>query len=136
FFRRGAIMKRAGILGLPRSGKTTLFEILMQGAGSADSAGTKAREQVGVVRVPDERVDRLSAFYQPKKTTYATLQFVDSAAAGQASARVAAKGPDLFGSVRGCDALVLVVRDFSLAGEAANAARDLATLEAELMLHD
>jgi GTP-binding protein YchF len=129
-------MKRAGILGLPRSGKTTLFEILMQGAGSADAAPSKSREQIGVVRVPDERVDRLSAFYQPKKTTFATLQFVDSAAAGQTSARVAAKGPDLFGSVRNCDVLVLVVRDFSLAGEPPNAARDIATLEAELMLND
>ena len=125
-------MKRAGILGLPQSGKTTLFEILMQGAGSA----SPGREQVGVVRVPDARVDRLSALYQPKKTTYATVQFVDSAAAGQASARSAAKGTDLFGSVRACDALVLVVRDFELSGEAPDAARDLRTLEAELILND
>ena len=125
-------MKRAGILGLPQSGKTTLFEILMQGAGSA----SPGREQVGVVRVPDARVDRLSALYQPKKTTFATVQFVDSAAAGQGSARSVAKGTDLFGSVRACDALVLVVRDFELSGEAPDAARDLRTLEAELILND
>ena len=125
-------MKRAGILGLPRAGKTTVFEILMQGAGSA----TPSREQVGVVRVPDDRVDRLSALYQPKKTTYATIQFVDSAAAGQGSARAAAKGPDLFGSVRQCDALVLVVRDFTAGGEAPDAARDVRALEAELILND
>ena len=125
-------MKRAGILGLPRAGKTTLFEILMQGAGSA----SPGREQVGVVRVPDPRLDRLSALFQPKKTTYATIQFVDSAAAGQGSARAAAKGPDLFGSVRQCDALVLVVRDFAAGGEAPDAARDLRALEAELILND
>ena len=71
-------MKRVGILGLPQAGKTTLFQILMQGAGSA----APGREQIGVVRVPDPRVDQLSMLYQPKKTTYATIQFVDSAAAG------------------------------------------------------
>jgi len=125
-------MKRAGILGLPRAGKTTLFEILMQGAGSANPG----REQVGVVRVPDARLDGLAALYQPKKTTYATIQFVDSAAAGHGSARAQAKGPDLFGSVRQCDALVLVVRDFQAAGEAPDAARDLRSLEAELILND
>ncbi|MBI1798724.1 MAG: redox-regulated ATPase YchF [Candidatus Eisenbacteria bacterium] len=125
-------MKRVGILGLPQSGKTTLFQILMQGAGSA----SPSREQVGVVRVPDERVDRLSALYQPKKTTHTQIQFVDSAAAGGVSARSAAKGADLFGSVRSCDCLVLIVRDFTLAGEAPHAARDLDALEAELILND
>jgi len=123
-------MKRIGILGLPQSGKTTLFEILMQGAGTGGG-----REQVGVVRVPDERIGRLSALYQPKKTTLAQVQFVDSAAAG-GSARSAAKGTDLFGSVRACDALLFVVRDFELAGEPPDPARDRAALDAELILND
>ncbi|MBI5709562.1 MAG: redox-regulated ATPase YchF [Candidatus Eisenbacteria bacterium] len=130
-------MKRVGILGLPQSGKSTLFEILMQGAGTHHGP---AHEQVGVVRVPDERVDRLSALFQPKKTTYAQVQFVDSAAAGHASARAAAKGPDLFLSVRNCDAFLAVVRDFeSLAVAAAggvDAARDLRDLQAEFILND
>jgi GTP-binding protein YchF len=124
-------MKRIGILGLPQSGKTTLFEILMQGAGTGGG-----REQVGVVRVPDQRIDRLSALYSPKKTTLAQVQFVDSAAAGQTSARSAAKGTDLFASVRACDALVFVVRDFELAGEPPDPARDRAALDAELILND
>src|SRR5215470_11833506 len=103
-------MHRVGILGLSQSGKTTLFEILMQGAGSP--AGAPARDQVGVVKVPDSRIDRLSALYRPKKTTYAQVQFVDSAAAGQASLRAQAKGADLFSAVRNCDCLLAVVRDF------------------------
>ncbi len=142
-------MKRVGILGLPQSGKTTVFEILMQGAGHAAAAG---REQVGVVRVPDERIDQLAALYHPKKTTYAQIQFVDSGAARGAtagatgsngaaaapSARQAAKGPDLFSSVRNCDALLSVVRDFAnpaVAGEP-DPARDLRDLEAELVFND
>lgn len=129
-------MKRVGILGLPRAGKSTVFEILMQGAGVATPAGT--RDQVGVVRVPDERVDRLSALYQPKKTTWAQVQFVDSAAAGQASARAAAKGPDLFSAVRQCDAFAAVVRAFDDPGADGppDPERDLKALESELVLND
>ncbi len=130
-------MKRVGILGLPQSGKTTVFEILLQGAGLTGSAAA-ARDVVGVVRVPDERVDRLAALFQPKKTTWTQIQFVDSAAAGQA--RAAGKGTDLFAGVRTCDALTAVVRDFENAAVpvqgGVDPARDLRTLEAELLLND
>lgn len=132
-------MKLVGILGLPQSGKSTLFEILMQGAGAAAPAGS-GREQVGVVRVPDPRVDRLSTLYQPKKTTFARIQFVDSAAAGQASPRAAARGPDLFSGVRNCDCLLVVVRDFESdavpAPDGVDSERDLRRLEDELILND
>src|SRR5215207_5989768 len=105
-------MHRIGILGLPQSGKTTLFEILMAGAGAAPPAGGSARDSIGVVKVPDARIDRLSAAYSPKKTTFAQIQFTDTTAAGQQSARKEAKGQDLFASIRNCDALVAVIRDF------------------------
>lgn len=131
-------MKQVGLLGLPGSGKTTLFEILLQGAGAAPPAGARDRDQVGVVRVPDPRIDRLSALYQPKKTTYAQIQFVDSAAAGHAGKP--GKGADLFAGVRNCDALVAVVRDFENdavpAPNGVDPARDLRALEAELILND
>ena len=127
-------MKSVGILGLPRSGKTTLFEILMQGAGSA-AASAGAREAIGMVRVPDERIDRLSAHYRPKKTTHAVIQFVESAAAGKSAA-----GPrktDAFASVRNCDALVIVVRAFEEpGGPAPDPERDRGDLEADLVLND
>jgi ribosome-binding ATPase len=132
-------MERVGILGLPQSGKTTLFEILVQGAG-AQAASTSGREQVAVIVVPDERVDRLSALYDPKKTTHARIQFLDTVAAGQASARAAARGPDLFSGVRNCDALLAVVRDFESltvpAARGVDATRDLRDLESELILND
>ncbi len=134
-------MQRIGILGLPRSGKTTLFEILMQAAGA--HAAQAGREQVGVVRVPDERVDKLSAVCQPKKTTWAQIEFLDSGAARgreAVSARAAAKGSDLFSGVRDCDAFLAVVRDFESAAEPApggvDPARDLRSLETELILND
>ena len=130
-------MKRVGILGLPQSGKTSLFEILMQGAGAAAQPGAAARDRVGVVRVPDGRIDRLSKMFQPKKTVYTQIQFVDSAAAGHGKP---GKGQDLFTSVRQCDALVAVVRDFENpavpAQNGVDAARDLRELESELILND
>jgi hypothetical protein len=128
-------LKSVGILGLPRSGKTTLFEILMQGAGSTASSAA-AREAIGVVRVPDSRVDRLSEHYRPKKTTHAVIQFVESAAAGEKGARGPRK-TDAFASVRNCDALVIVVRAFEEpGGPAADPERDRRTLEADLILND
>ena len=130
-------MKRVGILGLPQAGKTTLFEILMQGAGAAAPPGASARDRVGVVRVPDERIDHLTAMFNPKKTALTQIQFVDSAAAGQGKP---GKGQDLFTGVRQCDALVAVVRDFENPAVPAVAgvdpARDLRELEAELVLND
>lgn len=132
-------MKSVGILGLPQSGKTTLFEILMQGAGSS-APDSGAREHVGIVRVPDTRIDRLSELFQPKKTTYARLQFVDTPAMRAGSARAMAKGPDLFAGVRQCDALLAVVRDFENPAVPAEGGvdpeRDLRNLEAELILND
>ncbi len=135
-------MQRIGILGLPRSGKTTLFEILMQGAGAHAAQAAGGREQMGVVRVPDERVDQLSAVCQPKKTVYAQVEFLDSGAArGQreVSARAAAKA-DLFAGVRDCDAFLAVLRDFESELEPApggvDPARDLRNLEAEFILND
>jgi GTP-binding protein YchF len=132
---RGRPLKSVGILGLPRSGRTTLFEILMQGAGSA-AAAAGSREAVGVVRVPDERVDRLSSHYQPKKTTHAVVQFVESAAADP-GARATRKS-DPFASVRNCDGLLAVVRAFEDAAAAAgpDPERDRRTIEADLILSD
>jgi GTP-binding protein YchF len=131
-------MKRVGILGLPQSGKSTLFEILRLASNA--QATQQGREALCVVRVPDPRIDRLSALYQPKKTTYTQIQFVDTVAAGQTSARAQAKGPDLFAAVRNCDALVAVVRDFANPAVPApggiDPVRDLRALETELVLND
>lgn len=128
-------MKKVGILGLPGAGKSTLFEILMQGAG-ASPAGA-ARDRVGVVRVPDGRVDRLSALFTPRRTVHTQIQFVDSAAAGQVRP---GRGTDLFAGLRTCDMLVAVVRDFENpavpAAGGVDPDRDLRELGAELALND
>ncbi|PIX86849.1 MAG: redox-regulated ATPase YchF, partial [Nitrospirae bacterium CG_4_10_14_3_um_filter_53_41] len=67
-----------GIVGLPNCGKTTLFNALTGGtAETASYAQTGAEPNVGVVKVPDARVDRLSEIYKPQKTTHVSVEVVD-----------------------------------------------------------
>jgi len=70
-------MLRIGIVGLSQVGKTTLFRILTRAHGGAATLG-KLEAHVGVVHVPDERLDRLSAMYKPKKSIHATVEYVDT----------------------------------------------------------
>lgn len=124
---------KIGLIGLPRSGKTTLFNLLT-GAGVATSRYDTGRAELhtGVARVPDARVDRLSAMFKPKKTTYATFEVVDLAGI----ARGERTGLDTK-EFRGADALLHVVRAFEDAAlEAADPRRDIVDLETELLLAD
>ncbi|MEA2626215.1 MAG: ribosome-binding ATPase [Candidatus Binatota bacterium] len=119
------------IAGFPRSGKTTVFQSL---TGLADSAAARGGAVRGVVRVPDPRVDRLSEIYQPKKTTYATVVFVDVADPGGADKATALSAP-LVGEIRDADAIAAVIRDFPDA-EPADPVKELRTFEDELVLAD
>ena len=65
---------KAGLVGLPSAGKSTLFQLL---TGAAPAAGGRPEARVGIARVPDPRVDALARMYNPKKTTPATVEFVD-----------------------------------------------------------
>ena len=105
--RDGNFMK-TGIIGLPQVGKTSLFKILTK-AKLEDRGYSNPREaHIGVARVPDERLDKLSALYSPKKTTYATVDYVDVAAIGQE----ALKETNFLTSLRNVDALIHVLRAF------------------------
>src|SRR5438105_10505359 len=124
---------KIGLVGLPKSGKTTLFNLLT-GSSIPTSRydGGRAELHTGIARVPDERIDRLSALFSPKKTTYATFEVVDLAGiekGGRASLDTK--------EFRNADALLHVVRGF--ADEARGAAaprRDIIDLETELILAD
>src|SRR6185295_2600869 len=100
-------MLRAGLIGLPSSGKSTLFQ-LMTSAREAPRTHGKAEANVGISRVPDERLDRLTALFQPKKRVPATVEFADMAAArSEASALLDVA------AYRNADALLHVVRAFA-----------------------
>jgi GTP-binding protein YchF len=124
---------KIGLIGLPKSGKTTLFNLLT-GATLATSRYDSGRAELhaGIARVPDERVDRLRDLFKPRKTTYATFEVVDLA--GIAKGERAALDTKEF---RNADALLHVVRGF--ADEALGAPdprRDILDLETELILAD
>jgi GTP-binding protein YchF len=129
-------MLRAGLIGLPTSGKTTLFQLLTS-AREAPRAHGKADANVGMSRVPDERLDRLTALFQPKKRVPAAVEFADMAASRGAG------GPALVDVVpfRNADALLHVVRAFRdaavpLAQGSIDPARDARLMEDEIILAD
>ncbi|HEX7253418.1 MAG TPA: redox-regulated ATPase YchF [Thermoanaerobaculia bacterium] len=98
---------KTGIIGLPQVGKTSLFKILTK--ARLDVHAMHSREaHVGVARVPDERLDRLSALYHPKKTTHATIDYADVAAIGQEALKEQAYSDRL----REVDSLIHVLRAF------------------------
>jgi GTP-binding protein YchF len=98
---------KTGIIGLPQVGKTSLFKILTK--ARLDAAAMHSRDaHVGVAKVPDERLDRLAALYHPKKTTHATVEYVDVAAIGQEALKEQAYSDRL----REVDSLIHVLRAF------------------------
>jgi hypothetical protein len=124
---------KIGLIGLPKSGKTTLFNLLTgSDVPTSRYDGGRAELHTGVARVPDDRVDRLSALFSPKKTTYATFEVVDLAGiekGGRASLDTK--------EFRSADALLHVVRGFpDEALGAADPRRDIVDLETELILAD
>ncbi len=124
---------KIGLIGLPKSGKTTLFNLLT-GANVATSRYDAGRGELhtGVARVPDPRVDRLSGLFKPRKTTYATFEVVDLAGIAKGErAGLEAK------EFRNADALLHVVRAFAdpALGEP-SPGRDVADLDTELILAD
>ena len=130
---------RLGIIGWPLVGKTTVFNALTRSSAKTGAFGsTGSAPNVAMVRVPDRRVDTLSGMFNPKKTTYATVEYVDMAG----FERGKGKESDAFLShARKVDALVHVVRAFEdetvpHSEDTLNAARDLRLMEEELILAD
>src|SRR5512143_2473855 len=126
---------KSGIIGLPRVGKTSLFKILTK--AHLDAHAMHSRDaHVGIARVPDERLDKLSALYRPKKTTHATVEYVDVAAIGAEALKESAYAQRL----REMDSLTHVLRAFEdpaipHVGEI-NPQKDAADVEANLIIGD
>ena len=125
---------KTGIIGLPRVGKTSLFKILTKVDTAAYANPREAH--VGVAKVPDERLDKLSALYNPRKLIHASVEYVDVAAIGQEALKETA----FLANLRGVDALAHVVRAFDdpaipHVGEI-NPLRDARNVDFDLMVSD
>ena len=104
---------KLGIVGLPNVGKSTLFNAITNaGAESANYPFCTINPNVGVVAVPDARLDKLSEMYHPKKTTPAVVEFVDIAGLVKGASRGEGLGNKFLANIRECAAIVHVVRCF------------------------
>lgn len=122
---------KLGIIGLPQSGKKTVFEAL---SGQKTDESTKNETLQAMLRVPDQRVDRLSEMFRPKKTTYAQVEY---ALPAKAAAKADAKESLQLSAVRDCDAFIHVVRNFRRYGtEEPTPEADFRQMDNELMLLD
>src|SRR6201996_5350346 len=99
---------KTGIIGLPQVGKTSLFTILTRVKREIQGYSNPREAHLGVAKVPDDRLDRLAALYNPKKLIHATVEYADVAAIGQEALQSTA----FLTSLRNVDALIHVLRAF------------------------
>jgi GTP-binding protein YchF len=131
-----------GIVGLPNVGKSTIFNALTSaGAQASNYPFTTIDPNVGIVDMPDERLDKLVEIYHPKKITPTTMEFVDIAGLVKGAAQGEGLGNKFLANIREVDAIVHVVRCFEdpnvvHVGGKVDPRTDIEVIEAELMLAD
>ncbi len=133
---------KLGIVGLPNVGKSTLFNSLTKaGAESANYPFCTIDPNVGIVAVPDERIEKLGELYHTKKVTPATIEFVDIAGLVKGASKGEGLGNQFLANIREVDAIVHVVRCFEDANivhvdGSIDPARDIETINLELIFSD
>ena len=133
---------KLGIVGLPNVGKSTLFNAITNaGAEAANYPFCTIEPNVGMVTVPDARLDYLADMYHPKKKTHAVIEFVDIAGLVKGASKGEGLGNKFLDNIRATDAIVHVVRCFDdenvihVEGST-DPKRDVETIDLELIMSD
>jgi len=131
---------KLGIIGLPQSGKTTIFNALTRGNTPTTASAGRIEVHTAVVDVPDPRVDRLSALFKPKKTIYAKVTYADIAGLEGGVAKSGLSGA-LLNQLTQMDGLIHVARCFEdpnvlHPSGSVDPARDVTAMDSELLLND
>lgn len=133
---------KLGIVGLPNVGKSTLFNAITNaGAASANFPFCTIEPNVGIVAVPDERLDKLAKMYSPKKYTPASIEFVDIAGLVKGASKGEGLGNKFLSYIREVDAIIHMVRCFDSddiihVEGTVDPIRDIETIDLELVLSD
>ncbi|MBR3737730.1 MAG: redox-regulated ATPase YchF [Eubacterium sp.] len=133
---------KLGMVGLPNVGKSTLFNAITNaGAQSANYPFCTIEPNIGMVSVPDERLDKLAEMYEPDKFTPATIEFVDIAGLVKGASKGEGLGNKFLSHIREVDAIIHVVRcfendDITHVDGNIDPARDIETINLELILSD
>lgn len=133
---------KLGIVGLPNVGKSTLFNAITKaGAESANYPFCTIDPNIGIVSVPDERLDRLAEMYHPKKVTHTAIEFVDIAGLVKGASKGEGLGNKFLSHIREVDAIIHVVRCFEdpnivHVDGSIGPARDMETINLELIFAD
>lgn len=128
-----------GIIGFQRSGKTTIFNAVTRGHAETGSYGAGVQPNIGVVKVPDRRLDDLARLFAPKKLTHADIRYIDFP--GAAFSEGQGPSAQFLAQLARCDALIHVVRAFAdesvpHPSGSVDAARDADAMDLELAFAD
>jgi len=132
---------QVGIIGLPYSGKSTLFDTLLKHISQDESGKFKTETERGVVKVPDSRLDFLSSLFNPKKTVYATIEYVKVPGLDKEGHKGKGFSPLFLTNLKNVDVLLIMIRDFENelyphpSGNI-DPKRDMSFIETEFILND